>query len=286
MKNSKNSKKIFNLIILALLLVVLYFAYEFYQSNNFNEFVRSETQIYTSKFKRDNEIKYSNKRSYKIDSPEYNDAMFFKKVKLEKDRPYKVTCMVKTENVVGKDENLGAGAQISIDGTTERSVAISGTEDWKKIELIFNSKDREEINIGFRLGGYLGEAKGTAWFADFVLEEGIQNKDSEWKFACFIFENTDVTINNRQIKLQTTPNDINDIKNTISRFEKVCEELSEGKMTAKCDVYNISEPLTKLSYDKEFAHYVAPEDVEGQIKDTIANNDYDHIVVIMRLRRR
>ena len=54
---------------LIILLILLYFAYQYYQSNNFNDFVRSETNLYTSNFKRDSEIKYSNTRSYKIESP-------------------------------------------------------------------------------------------------------------------------------------------------------------------------------------------------------------------------
>ena len=274
-------------ITLIILLVLLYFAYQYYQSNNFNDFVRSETNLYTSNFKRDSEIKYSNTRSYKIESPNYNDAMFYKTVQVEKNTPYKVTCMVKTSDVEAQDMQSGVGAQISIEGATERSVAISGTQDWQKIELIFNSKNREEVNIGFRLGGYLGQAKGEAWFSDFTIEEGTASKnDNNWKFACFIFETTDVTVNGRRIQLNVTQNDINDIKNTLGRFKNSCSVLSEGKMSADIDVYQVETPLTKLSYDNEFGYYVAPEDVEEQIKSTIAEGDYDHIFVVIRLRRR
>ena len=130
--------------------------------------------------------------------------MFYKKVQVKKNQPYKVTCMVKTNNVQAKEETSGVGAQISIEETTERSVAISGTKDWQKIELIFNSKDREEVNVGFRLGGYLGEAKGEAWFANFRIEEGTVEQNNEWKFACFIFRTTDVTINEKRIQLEVT----------------------------------------------------------------------------------
>ena len=45
-----------------------------------------------------------------------------------------------------------------------------------KIEMIFNSKDREEVDIGFRLGGYLGNCTGTAWFSDFTFEEGTTKR--------------------------------------------------------------------------------------------------------------
>lgn len=204
MYENKRKHRISYYITLIILLVMLYFAYDFYQSNNYGEFIRSETNPYTSNFSRDKKIKFSKHNSYKLKSDVYNDAMFYKKVKLKKNQPYKVTCMVKTNNVKPEEENSGIGAQISIEGTTERSVAVQGTTDWKKIELIFNSKNREEANIGFRLGGYLGKATGEAWFSDFTIEEGITDNSSEWKFACFIFKNTDVTIDQKEFKLKVT----------------------------------------------------------------------------------
>lgn len=279
----KKKNKISYYLTLVMLIILVYFAYQFYQKNNFNNYVRSETNLYTSQFIRDKDETYNNKRSYKIANPEYNDAMFYKKIKVQKEQPYKVTCMVKTKGVEAKEETSGVGAQISIEGTTERSVAITGTQDWQKIELIFNSKNREEINIGFRLGGYLGEAKGEAWFADFGIEEGTPEQSNNWKFACFIFRNTDVTIDQKRIQLDVTPNDVKDITNTINLFEDSCSNLSHGKMTADCDIYQIETPLSRLSYDNEFGYFVAPEDVENQIKDTIATNNYDHIFVIVRL---
>lgn len=285
MEQNKKSSKISYFISLAILLVILYFAYQYYQKNNFNDFVRSETNIYTSHFTRDKEVQYNNKTSYKIETPEYNDAMFYKKVQVKKNQPYKVTCMVKTEQVEPKENQSGVGAQISIEGSTERSIAISGTQDWQKIELIFNSKNREEVNIGFRLGGYLGEAKGEAWFADFAIEEGLEEQNNNWKFACFIFKSTDVTIGQKQIKLSVTQNDIRDITNTINLFETSCSNLSNGKMTADCDIYEISTPLSQLSYDNQYGYFVSAEDIESQIRDTIASNDYDHIFAIVRLRR-
>lgn len=285
MEKNKKKYKIGYFISLSILFIILYFAYQYYQTNNFNDFVRSETKIYTSHFKRDNEVKYTDKRSYKIESLEYNDAMFYKTVAVEKNTPYKVTCMVKTHGVQAKEAQSGVGAQIAIEGTTERSVAISGTQDWQKIELIFNSKDREEVNIGFRLGGYLGEVIGEAWFSDFTLEEGVAERDNNWKFACFIFKTTDVKINQKQIKLSVTQSDINDITNTLKLFETSCNKMSNKKMTAECDIYEIDTPLSKLSYDNQFGYYASAEDIEEQIKDTISSNDYDHIFAIVRLRR-
>ena len=88
MEEKRKSKKISYYISLAFLLILLYFAYQYYQQNNFSDFVRSETKIYTSKFTRDKEVKYNQKRTYKIENPKYNDAMFYKKVQVNKNQPY------------------------------------------------------------------------------------------------------------------------------------------------------------------------------------------------------
>ena len=283
-KETRKKSKIANAIILIILLIGVYYAYKFYQKNNFNDFVKSELNLYTSEFTRDEDEKYSDKRSYKITSEEFNDAMFYKTIKVTPNTPYKVTCMVKTKNVESENNKKGAGAQISIEGTTERSIAIEGTTDWKQIEFIFNSKNREEVNLGFRLGGYVDNCKGEAWFSDFKLEEGIQDNSSEWKFACLIFENTDVIVDVEEVKLNMTTTDITDISRTIDRFEDSCYDLSQGKMSANCDIYRIQEPINQLSYDEEFGYYVAPENVEEQISKIInSENDYDHIFVIIRL---
>ena len=167
MNNKSGGSKIIYAITVIILCVILWFVYRYYQENNFNDFVRSEEKLYTSEFKRDNKVKYSKQSSYRIKSEEYNDAMFYETIKVEKNQPYKVTCMLKTENVVPEEEQSSIGAQISIEGSTERSIAIQGTTEWQKIEFIFNSEDRDTVNLGFRLGGNAGQAKGTAWFSDF-----------------------------------------------------------------------------------------------------------------------
>ena len=96
--------------------------------------------------------------------------MFSKDVSVIPNTPYKVTCMVKVENVKNLEDTKTGGAHISIHGTTEKSVAISGTSDWQELTMYFNSKNRDSVNIGFRLGGYDDKSKGTAWFSDFKME--------------------------------------------------------------------------------------------------------------------
>lgn len=275
--------KVANIITWIIIIIVLIVAFNFYKKNNFNEFVRSELNLHTSEFKRDDKVKYENISSYKIISDIKNDATFYKKVKVQKNMPYKVTCMVKTENVIPENDVSGIGAQISIIGSTEKSVAVTGTQDWQKIEMIFNSKDREEVDIGFRLGGYLGQCTGTAWFSNFTFEEGTSSQNNNWKFACFIFENTDVVVNGKEVNLSMTDTDISDIRSTIKRFGSTVKDLSENKMTADYDTYIVREPIKKLTYDEEFGYYVAAEDIENSIKEIIKQNEYDHIFVIIRL---
>ena len=82
--------KIINIITWIIILIMLFVAFTFYKNNNFNEFIKSEMELNTSEFKRDNEIKYSKSNSYKIASNTVNDATFYKKVKVQKNTPYKV----------------------------------------------------------------------------------------------------------------------------------------------------------------------------------------------------
>ena len=92
-----------NIITFIILMSALYLAYKFYQKNNLNGFMLSEANLSTSHFQRDDETKYSDVSSYKITSNEFNDAMFSKEIEVEKNTPYKVTCMVKTKGVTAEE---------------------------------------------------------------------------------------------------------------------------------------------------------------------------------------
>ena len=273
------------LLMFVILIAALYFAYNFYDSNNYNYFSKGEANLYATQFTRDNNVKYSKERSYKITSEEFNDAMFYQSIKVEKNTPYKVSCMVKTNDVQSENNVSGAGAQISIEGTTERSMAVAGTQDWQKIEFIFNSKNREEVNLGFRLGGYLDKCRGEAWFTDFKIEQGnVEQSNTNWNFACFIFDTVNATLSDgKQVNYTLNSENLSDIESTTKRFQKACTTLSNSKMIANCDSYKIDVPITHLSYSDEYGYFVAPEDVEAQIKETIDANNYDHIFIIFKL---
>lgn len=168
--------RILYIILLIFLLWMVYKLYDRYSLNNFNDFTRAEQKKNSAEFVRDNEVKYSDKKSYKISLKQDNDAMFYKTVKVKPNTPYKVSCMVKTQDVKTKKEVSEGGAHICIADTVEKSKSITGTNDWQKLEFIFNSKNRTSVDIGFRVGGNEDDCTGTAWFSDFKIELGSRKQ--------------------------------------------------------------------------------------------------------------
>ena len=282
-KISKITGKILSIIIVLALLFVLYKAYS---TNNFNEYIRAEYNSSLSNFSRDSEVKYSKMDSYKIENTDYNDAMFFKTITVVPNTSYKVSCMVKTENVVNKTLKSDAGAHICINETVEKSDNVVGTSDWTKIEFIFNSKNREEVQIGFRLGGNYDDSKGTAWFSDMTIESGITDTSNNWKFLCLIFNETNVNLNiegqEKNFNLKLSKTDVDDMKLCINRFGNAMSELSKQKMRVDCDIVEVEEPITSMSYDEENGYYVAPYDVKDIIEEYINLGKYDHIFIAFR----
>lgn len=182
---------------------------------------------------------------------------------------------------VGKNNG---GAHISVVESVESSKSITGTNDWQELEFIFDSKNRETIEIGFRLGGNETNSKGTAWFSDFKLEEGIKSESNSWNIACFIMKNIDTKLDNgQQLKLNMELKDIESIKNNMQRFAYSCKNLSNGKMTAQYDIYEIEEPIKTITYSEEYGYYVNSSDVENIITPYLEKDEYDYIFVAVRL---
>lgn len=282
MKKSTGSK-IVNIIFIIIVLAILLKLYGVYKIYNYNGFTKAEYNIGFTKFTRDKDIKYTYDYSYKLESKNFNDAIFYKKIEVEKNTPYKLTCMVKTENVENENGNMNAGAQIAIADTTECSEAIVGTNDWQKLEFIFDSKNRDEIEIGFRLGGNEANSKGIAWFSDFKLEKGTEDNSNNWNMACFIMKNVDVNINNQKLELNMSGADIQNMKTNMERFKESVNILSDQKMTVDYDIYEINEPVTTVTYSEEYGYYLDPSDVENLIKEYLKKEEYDYIFVAVRL---
>ena len=282
----KTSKIIGKIIYVIAVIALLFIAYKIYSVSNFNEYIRAEYNSGVSKFSRDNKVTYSKMDSYKIENTDFNDAMFFKSITVVPNTSYRVSCMVKTENVVNRNKNTDAGAHICINETVEKSDNITGTSDWTKIEFVFNSKNRNEVQIGFRLGGNYDDSKGTAWFSNITIESGIADTSSNWKFLCLIFDETNVNLNingvEKNFHLTLSEEDVQDMKFCINRFKYSMNELSKDKMSIECDILETKKPITSMSYDEENGYFVAPYDVKDIIDEYIALGKYDHIFIAFR----
>lgn len=286
-KKTSILSKISSFIFIVFVIVALVGLHRVYKTHYYNDFSKAEENLNTTKFTRDSSVKYSDAYSYKLESKEYNDAMFYKTINVEKNTSYRVTCMIKTENVVAEKEISSSGAQICLYNTVYASKSITGTTDWQEVEFIFNSRNNDTVDIGFRLGGNNENCKGTAWFSDFKLEKGTASTDTNWNMVCFICKNVDVDLEQngkiQKLKFSMNNEDIRTMKDNMARLKNACSSLSDGKMSIDYKVIEIDEPITSVSYDSDHGYYVDPIDVKNLIDPYISQDDYDHIFIAVRL---
>ena len=283
MKN-RGKIKATTMVYIVIIVFLILFARALYCRYNFYDYTKGIREAGRTSFTRDSKTVYSDEDSYKIENKSFNDAMFYKKIKVIPNTAYKVSCMVKTENVENMDGKYTGGAQIAINGTTETSEAITGTNDWQEITLMFNSNSRETVEIGFRLGGYEEYSKGTAWFSDIKLEEGQVDTNKNWHIACFTINNIDANVEGfGKVELELSSRDIATIRTNMRRLQEIIPEMSNGKMTITYDMIQISEPLTSISYDENNEYYVDPNDINELISDYIDDTEYDYIYAAVRL---
>ena len=124
----KKEKSLVSKIISWIFMIAMIFAiiklFGIFKLYFFNGFTKAEATVGLSTFKRDSSIKYSSSNSYKIESDELNDAAFYKEIEVEPNTVYKVTCMVKTQDVIPEKENTDGGANISVIEEAEISKSI------------------------------------------------------------------------------------------------------------------------------------------------------------------
>lgn len=281
--NNKGKIRLASIIYVIAIIVIIAIGVNIYSEYNFYDYVKGVREEGRTLFTRDSEVKYSDMDSYKIENVDYNDAMFYKTIAVEPNTAYKVTCMVKTENVENEEGKIIGGAQIAINNTTECSEAVTGTTDWTELTFMFNSNNRTSVELGFRLGGYDECSKGTAWFSDFSIEEGAVDTDTNWNMACFFIENLDVDVNGENINISMSSQDMSTMRSNMERLKNTIGNLSGNKMSITYDIINIEEPLTTISYDEENKYYAGPKDVYPLINEYIEENEYDYIYVVVRL---
>ena len=221
---------VFNIILVIIAVVIIYKMWHIYRINDFGDFAKAEYTTGASTFIRDDIEKYSNLYSYKIESKEFNDALIYKNIQVEPNSVYRVTAMVKFENVENEKSESEGGVNICIMDTTEKSESLTGSGDWQRLSFQFDSKNRTNIDIAFRLGAYDDNSKGTVWLSDFTLEKGNKNTSNNWNFICFVMKNIDVQIekNNStsRVKMELEPSEIGLIEDNMRRFQTSMKEMS------------------------------------------------------------
>ena len=276
-RNERIRKLVVKIVSIVILVAALIFLiYKF----GFEDYTKAEYVGGKSSFEKELSGGYSGKGGFFIENRELNDAMIYKSINVKENTPYKFTCMVKTENV--ECENSFCGAHLSILNTTENSGFISGTNDWQKVEFYFNSKNRNKLKLGFRLGGYGGNCTGKAWFSDMKLEEGVNDLSNNWNCLFLFFKNTDVNIAGKEYKVSVSDEEIENMKNVMKRFRSSMSALSNNKLQVTCEYAEIDTPLTSMDYNQNSQYYVSPYNIKGVLDKSIEEGKYDHIFAIFK----
>jgi hypothetical protein len=91
-------------------------------------------------------------------------------VKLRPQTGYRFSCWVKTRDLAptGSFHVLALGTAPGGRQLTFHEGGLESTQDWKRIEVVFNSLEEREANL---YAGFWGEGKGTIWVDDLAVEE-------------------------------------------------------------------------------------------------------------------
>lgn len=269
-----------NIFYIIIIFILIFIISHIYSQYYFNDYTKAVKEPEKTLFCRDEKTKYSSQNSYCLESKDYNVAFFSKSVNVKKNTPYKLTCYVKTEAVENEIENKQGGANVCIADTVEKSESFVGDNDWTRIEFMFNSKNRENIEIAFRLGSYDTDSKGKVWFSDITLEEGKTDTNNTWTMAFFVFKNIDLVIDNNTYKTSMNSEDMQLIEKNIRRFKTSMNEMSENKINVEYNIYYVDEPLNSISYDENNGYYFDAIDVYEKIIDQVKYNNFDHIFAV------
>jgi DUF1680 family protein/alpha-L-arabinofuranosidase len=106
-------------------------------------------------------------RSVMISSENGADAGWMTTAIVKPHSKYRLSAWIKTENLVAGSSK---GALLNLHNIQPlQTPAVSGTKDWTKVELEFDTSDNAAVQINCLFGGW-GLATGKAWFDDVNLE--------------------------------------------------------------------------------------------------------------------
>ena len=107
------------------------------------------------------------KRAVCLSSEDGADIGWLTSVPVKPRSKYKLTGWIKTEDVKA---GSGKGALFNLHNIQPlQSPAVTGTKDWTKVEVEFDTGDRAAAEINCLFGGW-GQSTGKAWYDDLRLE--------------------------------------------------------------------------------------------------------------------
>jgi hypothetical protein len=109
-------------------------------------------------------------RDMSVNGDKNGDSVLHQTVKVKPWRYWHVSMQVKTDGLEGPKEliiDAVGGQPTSRRALCTQGLPIDKTQEWKRVDVIFNTIDSQDIEL--RLGGW-GCGKGTVWFADIKAE--------------------------------------------------------------------------------------------------------------------
>ena len=107
------------------------------------------------------------KRAVMLSSEGGADIGWLTSVPVKPRSKYKLTGWIKTENV---EAGSGKGAMLNLHNIQpSQTRAVTGTKDWTRVEVVFDTGERAAVEINCLLGGW-GLSTGKAWYDDVRLE--------------------------------------------------------------------------------------------------------------------
>lgn len=227
-------------------------------------------------FRWDDATSRTGARSVKIDAPLANDAGWSQTVAVQPGTVYLASVWVKTQDVAHTQGLVDAGVNVSLGGTWDRSLALYGTNDWTKIELLFNSGDRTSAEIALRIGFWSGTTSGTVWFDDAQLVP-VQPSTAHpgWKILVLIYEQTDAVLDGHHV-VATMSQAERDLAaaNATTFVTTDIPALSSQNMVPTVQVRYPEHPLSRLSAIGG-GWWPSPDDVMAD-----RDRSFDSVIVI------
>ncbi len=119
-----------------------------------------------AEFAGDDAAAHTGARSVRVSSADGADASVQAIVAVKPYARYKLSGWIRTQDL---DAGQSKGALLSLQGLDLMTPAVSGTQEWTRVELSFDTGANDALGINCLFGGW-GRAKGTAWFDDLTLE--------------------------------------------------------------------------------------------------------------------